>query len=74
MKESQHKPKRSNRGASAPGAAGVLMMAGRKGKTMTSEEMKEVIDIMAEYALTGLLLIDERQRQLMKKYSEIMSN
>lgn len=39
---------------------------------MTSKEMKEVIDILVEYAETGMLCIDERQRQLIRQYSEEM--
>lgn len=39
---------------------------------MTSEEFKEVLDILAEYAQTGMMCIDERQRRLIVKYSEIM--
>ena len=39
---------------------------------MTSEEFREVLEILTEYAQTGLMCIDERQRQLIKKYAEIM--
>lgn len=40
---------------------------------MSSEEMKEALELLIEYAQTGLLCIDERQRQLLKRYSEEMS-
>lgn len=43
------------------------------GFTMTSEEMKEALELLIEYAQTGMLCIDERQRQLLKRYSEEMS-
>ena len=40
---------------------------------MTSDELKEAIELIVEYARTKMLCYDERQRQLLCKYAQIMS-
>jgi len=40
---------------------------------MTSEEMKEAIDILIEAAQTNMILIDHRQRLLLQAYAVEMS-
>lgn len=37
---------------------------------MTSDEYKECVDILAEYAKTKMLCLDERQKKLLKKFAE----
>lgn len=44
----------------------------KEGKEMTSDEIKEALNLIAEYAQTKILCIDERQRQLLIKYNEVM--
>ena len=39
---------------------------------MTSDETREVINLIAEYAQTKMLCIDERQRQLLIEFNETM--
>ena len=38
--------------------------------TMTSDEIREAINLIAEYAQTKMLCIDERQKQLLIKFNE----
>ena len=42
-------------------------------ENMTSEEFEVVSDILSGFAQTGMMCIDERQSDLIKKYAEIMS-
>ena len=37
---------------------------------MTSDDMREAINLIAEYAQTKMLCIDERQRQLLIEFNE----
>lgn len=37
---------------------------------MTNAEFKEALELFIEYQQTKMLLIDERQRQLLKKFFE----
>lgn len=39
---------------------------------MTSDETREAIDLIAEYAQTKMLCVDERQKQLLIRFNETM--
>ena len=39
-------------------------------KTLTNEERKEALQLIIEYTRTKMLLVDERQKQLIKRYIE----
>lgn len=45
-----------------------------EGENMTSEEFKEVINILSDFAKTGMMCLDKRQADLIKKYTENIGN